>query len=48
MPPYPNSSAIIDTHYASAREQLEHLVGTLRHPDVQGVDPWGSGGGGAS
>ena len=37
MPSYPNSSAAIDTHYASACEQFEHLVGRLRHPDTQGL-----------
>jgi hypothetical protein len=35
MPSYPNPSAAIDSHYVDAREQFEHLVGTLKHPDAQ-------------
>jgi hypothetical protein len=37
MPSYPNPSAEIDSHYVDAREQFEHLVGTLKHPDAQGL-----------
>ena len=37
MPSYPNPSAEIDSHYADAYEQFEHLVGTLKHPDTQGL-----------
>ena len=37
MPSYPNPSTEIDTHYVDACEQFEHLVGTLQHPDAQGL-----------
>jgi hypothetical protein len=37
MPSCPNPSAEIDTHYVDAREQFEQLVGTLKHPDAQGL-----------
>ena len=37
MPSYPNPSTEIDTHYVDACAQFEHLVGTLRHPDAQGL-----------